>query len=247
MPLMPGWLYYGLAAIAGLCLGSFAGLLAWRLPRGLPVIAGRSCCPACARPLSMRELAPLVSYVWQRGRCAQCGAPISRRYPLIELAAAVLSVLALWAAGPGVDAVLLALFAIGLLIVIVVDFEFQIIPDTVLIALALLGAAWRYPDLADAGLGMAVGGAVAWVLRLLFSRLRRREVLGLGDVKFFMMAGIWCGIAGLPGFMMVSGVFGILFGLGWRARGGAREFPFGPALSAGLFIVVLSAQLGLVY
>lgn len=243
----PVWLIYGFAALAGLCVGSFAGLLAYRLPRGMPVVAGRSCCATCGRTLSLGELAPLLSYALQRGRCKQCGAPVSWRYPFIELTAAVLSVFAVWVAGAGPDAALLALLAIGLLIIIFVDLEFLIIPDTVLIALALFGAAYRAPDWMDAAIGMAVGGALAWLLRYGFFRMRKREALGLGDVKFFAMAGIWTGLGGLAGFLLLSGFFGILVALAWRARGGGAEFPFGPALALGLFSVVILARFGLTY
>ncbi len=246
---MPDWLLTGIAALFGLCMGSFASLLAYRLPRGLPVIAGRSCCPACAKPLRARDLAPLLSYLWNRGRCAQCGANIGRRYPLIELAAAASSMLAVMAAGPGLDAVLLALLAAGLLVVIAVDLEFMIIPDAVLMALALLGGAYRFPEWMDAAGGAAIAAGVALGLRFIFTRLKGREALGLGDVKFFAMAGIWCGTAGLASFMMLSGVFGIVFALGWRVgrkpdHALAAEFPFGPALAAGLYVVLLLKQTG---
>jgi len=237
-------LLYGFAVAVGLCLGSFAGLLAYRLPRGLPVVSGRSVCTACGRTLHIRELVPVLSYLWQRGRCAQCGISISWRYPALELASVAVCVFALWVAGAGAGAVMLALLGIGLLIIIFVDMEFQIIPDAVVAALAVLGIGYRYPDWSDAALGAIIAGALAWLLRLGFSWLRKREALGLGDVKFFAMAGIWCGIGGLASFMMLAGVFGILFALGWRARGGGAEFPFGPALAMSLFTVVTLGQLG---
>ncbi len=237
-------LLYGLAVVVGLCLGSFAGLLAYRLPRGLPVVSGRSVCPACGRMLQISELAPVLSYLWQRGRCAQCGSSISWRYPALELASAAVCVFALWVAGAGADAIMLALLGIGLLIIVFVDLEFQIIPDAVVVGLALLGAGYRFPEWSDAVLGAIIAGALAWLLRLGFSWLRNREALGLGDVKFFAMAGIWCGIGGLAPFMLLAGVFGILFALGWRARGGGAEFPFGPALAMSLFAVAALAQTG---
>lgn len=242
---MPDFLLLGLAALIGLCLGSFASLLAYRLPRGLPVIGGRSRCPACSRALGPRDLAPVLSYLWRRGRCGHCGAAIGVHYPLIELAAAALSVLAVLAAGPGMDAALLALLGTGLLVIAVVDLEFMIIPDTMLIALALLGAWFRFAELGDAAAGAAAGGGLAWALRAVFSRIKRREALGLGDVKFFAVAGIWCGLGGLAGFMLLSGIFGILFALGWKARGRTAEFPFAPALAAGLFAMVALAQNGI--
>ncbi len=240
----PVALLYGFAVVVGLCLGSFAGLLAYRLPRGLSVVSGRSVCTACGHKLQIGELVPVLSYLWQRGRCAQCGSSISWRYPALEVASAAVCVFALCVAGAGTDAVMLALLGIGLFIIVFVDLEFQIIPDAVVLALAVLGIGYRFPEWSDAILGAIIAGALAWLLRLGFSRLKKREALGLGDVKFFAMAGIWCGIGGLAPFMLLAGVFGILFALGWRARGGGAEFPFGPGLAMSLFTVVTLVQTG---
>jgi leader peptidase (prepilin peptidase)/N-methyltransferase len=82
-----------IAAVVGLVVGSFLGTLVLRPPKGMPVVAGRSACPHCARRLSAAELIPLVSWVVQRRRCRGCGNPISSFYPLVEIAAAAVAVL----------------------------------------------------------------------------------------------------------------------------------------------------------
>ncbi len=236
---------YVKAGILGLALGSFANLVAWRLPRGEPIMAGRSRCPQCGHVLGVADLVPLASYLWARGRCRYCAAPVSSRYPVIEIACALLFVLALAAAGPGMEAIVLALLALGLVILTAVDLEHQIIPDEVSLWLAALGLVYQAlpPDRMNALLagsaGALLGFSIAWLLRMAFQRLKGREALGMGDVKFFAVAGLWTGVGGLADFMMISGLAGILFAIGWRLRGGDAVFPFGPALAVGLFCVML--------
>lgn len=238
-------LLYVLAALLGLAFGSFASLVVYRLPRGLPIVGGHSRCPHCEHRLHVADLVPVISYVWNRGKCRHCAADISGRYPAIEMITALLFVLALAVAGPGMQAIVLGLLAAGLIIMTVIDLDYQIIPDQVSLTLAGLGIAYHLlpgggvDDWLSAGAGGAAGFLMAWGLRALFQRLKGREALGLGDVKFFAVAGLWTGIAGLADFMLLSGLAGMLFAAGWRLRGGDVVFPFGPALAFGLFAVML--------
>ncbi len=243
-------MFYAEAVISGLLFGSFASLAAHRLPRGEPVVSGHSRCPNCGHALGIADLVPVLSYVWARGKCRYCATPVSSRYPIIEITTAVLFVLALAAAGPGLNAIALCLLAVGLVVITAIDLEYQIIPDQASLALAGIGVA--YHALTDnsmdawisGGAGALAGFAIAWLLRAAFQRLKGREALGFGDVKFFAVAGLWTGIYGLADFMMISGLAGILFAAGWRWRGGDAVFPFGPALAVGLYAVVLLAAGG---
>lgn len=249
-PLMDFGMNFVIAAVLGLLLGSFASLAAHRLPRGETLTTGRSHCPQCGHALGMADLVPLFSYVWSRGKCRHCHAAIPARYPLIEIGAALLCVLAVAVAGPGLQAALLGLLAVGLVILTAVDLEHQIIPDGVSLALAALGLGYQAltgnsPQAwALAGAGALAGFTIAWLLRFVFLRLKGREALGFGDVKFFAVAGLWTGIMGLADFMLISGLAGILFAAVWRWRGGDAVFPFGPALAFGLYSAVLLAAAG---
>lgn len=236
---------YVKAVLLGLLLGSFASLAAYRLPRGERIAAGRSRCTQCGHALGPADLVPVLSWIWSKGKCRYCAAAISWRYPITEIMMAGLFVLALMAAGPGLQAIALGLLALGLVILTIIDLEYQIIPDQLSLALAGLGLAFHaLPDnradaLLSAGMGAVAGFGIAWLLRTVFQRLKGREALGFGDVKFFAVAGLWTGIDGLADFMMISGLAGIVFAAGWRLRGGDVVFPFGPALAAGLFGVML--------
>ena len=105
------------------------------------------------------------------------------------------------------------------------------------------GAMSKASDVALGLAGGALAGGVAYAIRYAFKRLRGRDALGLGDVKYFAVAGLWLGPSGLPAFMVVTGVAGIAFALLWRRLGGGCEFPFGPALALGLFICLLFPEL----
>ncbi|MEQ1888540.1 MAG: prepilin peptidase [Alphaproteobacteria bacterium] len=238
-------IYYVMAAVLGLLFGSFASLAAHRIPLGEPVVTGHSRCPRCRHALGIGDLVPVFSYARAKGKCRYCAAAISLRYPIIEITTAVLFMMALAAAGAGVNAILLGLLALGLVIITIIDLEHQIIPDQVSLALAGLGVAYRFlpgsggDAWLSAAMGAVTGFSIAWALRLIFQKLKGREALGFGDVKFFAVAGLWTGLGELADFMLLSGLAGILFAAGWRLRGRDAVFPFGPALAAGLLAVVL--------
>ena len=229
------------AALLGLCFGSFVTLASYRLPRGEPILMGRSRCPSCGAALGIRDLVPVLSWLMSRRRCRHCAAPVSPRYALIELFLGGVFVGLYLYLGATPALALLAALAVGLVTLAVTDLEAGIIPDKVLLVLAPLGMAYQYLT-GDVVLGLIGGGfagAVAYGVGYGFKRLRGRDALGLGDVKFFVMAGIWLGPFGLPVFMIASGLAGIGFALVWRRLGGGQVFPFGPALALGLFACLL--------
>lgn len=234
-----------LAGFIGLCLGSFAGLVSWRLPRGEQVVEGRSRCPKCLATLHWDNLVPLLSWLFQRGRCHNCGDSIGIRYPLIEFTMVVLTLLVYVRWGFTLTGALLMLLACALVILAVTDLEAGIIPDKVSLALAAIGLVFQIV-VGNVWLGLATAvftGVLALLLRIIFLHLLKRESLGLGDVKLFAVAGLWLGPAGLPVFLIMSGLIGLITGLARRVLGGGREFPFGPAMALGLFCTVLYPEL----
>lgn len=235
-----------LAGFAGLLCGSFAGLAGHRLARGQPLIGAASHCPSCRAALGPGDLFPLLSWLFRRGRCRACNAPTGAGYPLVETVVAVLFIAIYLQRGAAPGGLLLGALALGLAVLSVIDLEIGIIPDKMLLILAPLGVIYRYGEGARAldgilisVIGGAFAGGVAWAVHYGFKWLRGRDGLGLGDVKFFAVAGLWLGPFGLPAFMIVSGVSGVAFALLWRRLGGGREFPFGPSLSLGLFLCLL--------
>src|ERR671934_1350603 len=194
-----------LALPAGLILGSFATVVAHRVPRGEPFVTGRSRCPDCGATIAAYDNIPILSWFLLRGRCRSCGERISLRYPLTELAMAALfaaTVLILGTGDPGELALGLALCAL-LVIVTLTDLERRVIPNPVLLAgagIAVAIAALTDPaSLVDRGIAAAAGGGFLFCVALAYPR-----GMGMGDVKLVAVLGLYLGLgvapAGLIGF-----------------------------------------------
>jgi leader peptidase (prepilin peptidase)/N-methyltransferase len=236
------------ALLLGLCLGSFAGALAHRLPLGIPIgKKSRSACPACGHKLALKDLVPVFSWAALKGKCGYCRTAISPRYPLIELGTAALCGAFYLVYGRQWQVFALFALAPALAALIDIDLRHKLIPDALNVWIAACGAAalalWG-PEAGDifwalSGAALYAGGA--FLLRLVFLRILRREALGLGDVKFFGAAGLWLGLepeaAAL--FLALAGAFGIALALFWRRLTGDREFPFGPALACAFAAALL--------
>ena len=249
IPTAPAWLALALAVAVGACLGSFAALVAQRLPRGESWAAGRSRCRSCRTPLRARDLVPVLSWLATRGRCRHCGAAVSVRHPLVEALTGLLVAAAWGLHGPGWAALCLAGLVTALMIAVLVDLDHLILPDETLVAAVLLGLGWRAAtDQAwlTAAATAATLAAVGLLLRWAFTRLRGVEALGLGDIKLMAVAGLWLPPAAVSWFLATAGGFGLLTALvlgtlGARpARGESPALPFGPGLAAGLYLVLLA-------
>ena len=222
---------------AGLLLGSFVTVLAHRLPRGESFVLGRSHCPDCGTQIRAYDNVPVVSWLALRGRCRDCRAPISPRYPLTELALGVLYVGTLVVLGTGDPGQL----ALGLVLctvlaaVTLTDLEQRIIPNPIILAGAVTGlvvAAVFDPSSLPACIAAALGaGGFLFVVALSYPR-----GMGMGDVKLVAMMGIYLGGAVIPA-MLVAFAAGAVVGLVMIAREGAtarkRAIPFGPFLALG--------------
>src|SRR5262249_5888137 len=132
---------------------------------------------------------------------------------------------------------------LGLMVAIaLVDLQFGIIPDGLNALLAILGVWWVVKSGGDFYLALAVSGvllAIGLFCALAYSRWRGREMLGLGDVKFFAAAGFWLPLETAPWFLALAGIFGVILSFIWQRAGGGKEFPFAPALSLSLIACML--------
>ncbi|MFA5112022.1 MAG: prepilin peptidase [Desulfobaccales bacterium] len=252
---------YVLAGLTGLALGSFLNVVITRLPAGEQVWAGRSHCPHCRKVLPWHDNIPLFSYLNLRGRCRFCGAPIPRRYPLVELAGGLLT-LALWASFP-FDSLLIAYvpFSLALLALSAIDLEHRLLPDVITLPGIILGLglALILPGLSfiPAAAGVLLGGGSLFVVGWVYEKLKGRRGLGGGDVKLMAMIGAFLGIASLPVVLFLSGALGSLAGVvtvaaqgRWRqGQWRSAAIPYGPFLSAGALIYLFAGEwlLGLIY
>lgn len=247
------------AVFLGLCLGSFATALAWRVPRDIPWAWGgkgdpatRSRCTSCDNVLAVRDLVPLLSWIAQRGRCRHCGAVIPARYPLTELLVlgGVVGVYTVY--GWSVQGVV-AMAAVPFLAALaVIDAKHMILPDRLNMIIAVLGAAFAASLIPQEGgavigwhvLAALVYGGALWMAGFATEKLLKKEALGMGDVKFMAAAGLWLGPAFLPYFFILSGLLGIGWGLGWRMARKTALFPFGPALIMAFYTCLLAFRAG---
>jgi leader peptidase (prepilin peptidase)/N-methyltransferase len=260
--------FYCLAALLGLLVGSFLNVLAHRLPvmlerqwqreaqavLGLPetpqprydLCLPASHCPHCQHRIRAWENIPLLSYLALGGRCAGCKGRISPRYPLVELACALLSLLVAWHFGPGVPALAVLLLSWGLLGLSLIDADHQLLPDALVLPLLWLGlvvnAFGLLVPLADAVWGAVLGYLSLWSVYWLFRLLTGKEGMGYGDFKLLAMLGAWGGWQILPLTVLGASLAGALIGLVLlrlrRAQRGA-PIPFGPYLAIAGWIALL--------
>lgn len=202
---MPDW-YIGLVVfIYGAVTGSFLNVLIYRLPRGLSIVKPRSHCPNCKTELGVKDLVPLLSFLWQRGKCRYCGAPISWRYFWVELITGLLFLGVYWLYGWSWDTLFYVLFAAALIAAFFIDLEHFLIPDGLNVFMLALGVArnilliengdpqawvlvgnWKLPyALVGAIVCTAVFSAIALMGRVMF----RKDALGFGDVKLARAIG----------------------------------------------------------
>jgi leader peptidase (prepilin peptidase)/N-methyltransferase len=211
-----------LGGVLGLVVGSFLATILIRWPAGRGVIGGRSACDSCGATLGPLELVPLVSWLVRRGRCRHCGAAIDPRHVAIELAAALVGIVAALA-HPVPLALVTAIFGWWLLLIASLDLEQQWLPDRLTLPLLALGliAAWAGfgPPLAERAAGAAIGWAALAAIAFLYRRLRGREGMGGGDPKMFGAIGAWVGAWNLPAILLGAGLLGLAAVLAMRLRG----------------------------
>jgi leader peptidase (prepilin peptidase)/N-methyltransferase len=250
------------AAVVGLCVGSFLNVVIYRLPRMMEaqwraecaalegreapppevfnLVVPRSRCPSCGTQITAWQNVPVVSWLVLRGKCAACKAPISARYPAIEVAAGVLAVLMAWRFGYGAALVPAMGYAWALLALTFIDFDTQLLPDDITLPLLWAGllanAFGTFTDLHSAVLGAAGGYLLLWGVYWAFRLVARKEGMGYGDFKLLAAIGAWAGWQVLPVAILVSAGLGALVGslmLWMQRKGRDTHIPFGPYLALG--------------
>lgn len=243
---MEQWVILAVAAIIGAVFGSFLTMFTYRYPREMPLALPRSRCGACEHVLGVRDLFPIFSWAFSGGKCRYCRASVSIRYPLIELVCAAGFVGIIWLYGLSVLALPVLVLYLGVVALIVTDLEHWIIPDPVHLFLIPAGLFYGYAlgDIMPHLVGMGAGLLIGLTLHYGYKWLRKRDGLGLGDVKFLATAGAWLGLVGMVPFLFFSGLLGIGFALLWRQFSAEKTyFPFGPALAITLLLSVLFPEI----
>jgi len=262
-----------LLAVLGLLIGSFLNVVIYRLPVMLEarwkaecaqmqgelaqpaerfnLMVPRSRCQSCGQTLSWFENIPVLSYVMLRGRCRHCQAPISLRYPLIELATGALFFFCGWHWGLNATALVWCGFAAALLALAMIDWDTTLLPDDITLPLLWAGLMAAALGLSGVALPDAVWGAVGgymslWLVYWAFKLATGKEGMGFGDFKLFAALGAWFGWQALIPIILMASVIGAIVGIAMKFSSALREggyIPFGPFLAgAGLTAMLLGPQ-----
>ena len=266
-------LFIALVFLLGLMVGSFLNVAIHRLPRmmeadwksqcaalngeTLPARPAynlwtpRSACPHCGHAITPLENIPLISWLWLRGRCSACEAPISVRYPVVELLTGLLSAAVAWKFGLGVAALGGILFVWVLVTLAFIDLDTTYLPDDLTFPLLwgglLLNLFGTLTSLESAVIGAMAGYLSLWLVFWLFKLATGKEGMGYGDFKLLAALGAWLGWEMLPVTILLSSVVGAIVGLLMivLVKHDRRvPIPFGPYLAgAGVFALFFGREI----
>lgn len=231
--------YAALAGVMGIMIGSFLNVVIARLPEGGSLVKPASHCPKCETPIKPYDNIPVVSWLLLRGRCRACGEPISARYPLVELATALLFVTVVLVKGADRDAWLGLVLVTLLVPVALIDLDHRIIPNRIVVPGAIAAVAIVAATDSDALVQHLIAGAAAFLF-LFLAVLAYPRGMGMGDVKLGGMLGLYLGSAVAPAllasFLSGSIVGGVIIARKGAAEGRKTAVPFGPFLALGALL-----------
>ena len=252
----------GFAAIAdvfafalGACIASFLNVVIWRVPRSESIVSPPSHCPKCNAPIRWYQNIPILSWLALRGKCANCKAPISPRYILIETLGGVLFLATFWKYGLTLATPVMWIWIALMIVGSMIDFDHKLLPDFVTVGGMILGLLFhglisvvqflhdsniRLFDysIIQSACGLVFGFGLLWLIRFLGSKAFKREAMGLGDVFLMGAVGALFGPVAVLFTLILSSVFGSIVGVGMVALSKTKfgkfvEIPYGPYICLG--------------
>jgi leader peptidase (prepilin peptidase)/N-methyltransferase len=253
--------FAAVAGLFGLMVGSFLNVVIHRLPKMMeqdwqcqcaelrgedPPVAElltlaipRSRCPHCGHQITALENIPILSWLMLRGKCSGCSAPISMRYPVVEAVTGILTAFAAWHFGFGWSAAGAILFVWAMVALTGIDFDTQLLPDSITLPLVWLGLLFNhsgtYTSLSSAVIGAVAGYLSLWSVYWGFKLTTGKEGMGFGDFKLLAAIGAFLGWKLLPIVILFSSVVGAAVGIAlivFARHGRSVPIPFGPYLAA---------------
>lgn len=263
------YVFYTFIFIIGLISGSFINVFIYRFPRGESIVYPASHCTRCGSYLRFYHNIPVLSYIFLKGRCADCRSGISVLYPIVELLTAFLAVLIFHKFGFAVVTAVYMLLAFSLIAVTFTDLKYMIIPNVITLPGIMLGFLYnslitdwssliegiKYMDLSgiiysavqvpavNSLVGIMVGGGSLFLIATVYKLIRKTEGMGMGDVKLLAMLGAFLGVKGVFFTLLVSSLIGSTVGLiVILMRMGNFQFalPYGPFLSLGAILFIFT-------
>lgn len=255
-------LLIALIFILGLMVGSFLNVVIYRLPIMMQSGWRRDCqeylqlaveqsaerfdllwpgsrCPHCKTEIKAYQNIPIFSYLFLRGKCAHCAAPIPVRYPMVEALSGLCSAVIAWHFGYGMAMLFALLLTWSLIALSFIDIDHQLLPDNITLPMLWLGLFLSvfsvFTDSHASIIGAIAGYLSLWSIYHLFKLLTGKEGMGYGDFKLLALLGAWMGWHYLPLIILLSSLVGAIIGVGMivlRQHDVSRPIPFGPYLAA---------------
>lgn len=234
-------LYIIVFFVLGLFLGSFYNVVGYRLPVGESIVFPPSHCPKCNHRLSFLEMVPVLSYFFQRGKCKHCGEKIPLFYPIIEFSTGLLFAVSFYSYHFKLELIISLILVSLLMIIVVSDLNYLIIPDSVLIISGILILIVKFIDGGIFSLLKSLGGGILlfvlmYIIMLLGNFIFKKESLGGGDIKLMFVAGLVLHpIVGVFSIFL-SSLFALIPSLFLYYKNEEHVIPFGPFI---LFAVII--------
>ena len=205
--------------LIGSIFGSFYNVCIYRLPNDLDVIAKKSFCTSCKYEIPFYLNIPIISYLFNFGKCRNCKKKISVSYFIVELFTALLFVYSYLSFGLSIEFVCYIIFYSSLVIIFFTDLKFYLILDKITFSVSIIGLLITFLNynpfdvsIVSSVLGGIVGYSIIYIIRFLFFKIRKVEGMGLGDAKLFLMVGIWLGIKSIYLILASSAIVGAIVG-----------------------------------
>jgi len=236
--------------IFGACIGSFLNVCIFRIPENRSIVFPGSFCPICKKNIPFYCNIPILSYLFLQGKCKQCKAPISIRYPLIEFITGIFPVFLFFKFGLTLPLFFWFSFICVLIVISLIDFDHQIIPDIISIPgiFIFASSAFFIPEMSFKGslIGVFTGGGILYTIAFLYFKLRKAQGMGGGDIKLLAMIGAATGIKGVIFTIFTGSFLGTCAGI-WALifiKGSNRQLkiPFGPYLSSGAILYIFFGE-----
>ena len=219
------------------------------------LISPRSTCPHCQKAIAAWHNIPVISFLLLGGRCKQCKASISWRYPAVEIISALLVGITTYKFGFSLNTLTASIFVLALLTLTFIDMDTQLLPDNITLPLLWLGLLFNlnggFTDIQSSIVGAAAGYLILWSIYWLFKLTTGKEGMGHGDFKMLAAIGAWFGWTMLPAVILLSSIAGSIIGIGlilFAKKGRNTAIPFGPYLAlGGIAALFWGTQLSHVY
>lgn len=232
-------------------LGSFYNVLIYRIPQGISFILPSSKCTQCNKKIRWFDNIPIFSFIFLKGKCRHCKKSFSFQYLLVEIISPILMITLLFYNDTLYKGIVGYLFFSVLLIIFFIDLEHKIIPNTLTYSLALLGVILNFINLNFYNaiytifFGALIGGGPIFLLMYLYKKIRGVDGMGMGDIKLFIVLGIWLGWLNCLLIIFISAMIGSFVGIVGiliKKVESQQQLPFGPFIIISTLLVYLSNQ-----